>query len=106
MENTNETKKQMEQKEAVFLAVQTVFQHANIEVSSGETRKSKITSQIRKAINEIIFVGLKAGTIRYKKDITDDKKLKNYASVLVGNWLNKDKRYSLELNYLVVSSGE
>lgn len=86
--------KQVSQKDAVYGAIHANLMAAGIEVKEGESLKSLLTSELRKKVRTTIFEGLKDGVIVYNGKDKSDKKLKEYSAVLVGNWLNRDKRLS------------
>lgn len=106
MENVTETVqtaavevKQVEQKEAIFNFVKELVgelaegqTYAQVLDTKGEDKEK--ARKLRKAIKEKLIEGIKAGSVSYNKDVSDEKKLKNTCSSTVSNWLKKDKRYS------------
>lgn len=81
----------MNQKEAVFQAVNQVLTESNVIIDFGESYKSRMTKEHRAQVNAILFQGFKAGEIELTKEYTDSQ-LKEYVSGLQTNWLNKDTR--------------
>ncbi len=87
VEPTTEVKK-LEQREAVFKFV-TEFIPVKQE---GQSLKSLLTKEIKKAVKVRLIGEIKAGTVACSKEM-DDKKLNKYCSSLISNWLKKDSRY-------------
>ena len=85
--------KQLSQKDAVFNAFSEVIDEKGNVRAEGEPLKVLFTKDVRKAVRQKLYAGIKAGTIKCKPTY-DEKKLKKYCSGLISNWLAKDERYS------------
>lgn len=95
-ETTKDVVKTVEQKEFIFQAIKetvvleegkSYFEELNTK-SEGKAKAAKL----RKAIRVRLFEAMKTGVVKCKKDTTNDKVLRNYASLCVSHWINKDKR--------------
>jgi hypothetical protein len=87
----------MNQKEAVFQAV------CNVTGFTGDG-PVEITSEQRKQVNHILFVGFRNGQIQLDREF-DDAGLKAYVSGLQSNWLRKDKRLNGNVDYVANNPG-
>jgi hypothetical protein len=59
----------------------------------GASLRSIVTKEVRKAIRQRLFAGVKDGSIKLSRSM-DDSKLKKYCSSLINNWLKKDPRFN------------
>lgn len=94
----------LNQKEAVFNAVNQVLTEANITVEAGTDFKSVMTKELRAQVNQILFEGFRSNTIELDGEKTDSE-LKSYVSGLQSNWLNKDKRLNGGVQYVAKNPG-
>lgn len=61
--------------------------------AEGQSLRSLVTKEVRKAIRVRLFQGVKSGEIKLARAM-DDSKLKKYCSSLINNWLKKDPRFN------------
>lgn len=94
----------MNQKEAVFGAVNQVLTEAGIKVDSGTDFRPHMTKEFRAQVNQILFEGFRNGDIELEVEKTDSE-LKSYVSGLQSNWLNKDKRLNGNTKYVAKNPG-
>lgn len=85
---------QTEQKDAVYALALKALGAAAANRAEGQSLKSLVTKEVRKAIRVGLYEGIKAGTIKYSKAGKSDGQLKKYCSSLINNWLKKDPRFN------------
>ena len=99
----------MNQKEAVFSAVNNVLAENNISFDAGTDAKTLITKALRASIVDVVVAGFKSGEVELSAEAATkfdtDQKLKTYTSGLVTNWLNKDKRLNGGMAYVAKNPG-
>ena len=91
------------QKEAVYSAIVNVLAEENQSVS--ENTAIALTKEQRTQVNAILFEGLRAETIEFKKTNVSDSDLKEYCSSLQSNWTRKDKRLNGNVEYEAKNPG-
>lgn len=79
----------LSQKDAVY---SFALEALSAKPAEGQSLRSLITKEIRKAIRLRLFQGVKSGEIKLARGM-DDSKLKKYCSSLINNWLKKDPRF-------------
>lgn len=95
----------MNQKEAVFSAVTAVLANAGITFEANVTVvKPLMTKELRAQVNQVLFAGFRKGDIEMDGE-KSDKDLKQYVSGLQSNWLNKDKRFNGNTQYVAKNPG-
>ena len=94
----------MNQKEAVFAAICSVFSENNIEFSEGMDVGPVMVKELRAQVNNILFHGFKDGAITLDKEFSDSE-LKAYVSGLQSNWIRKDKRLNGNTQYIAKNPG-
>jgi len=99
----------MNQKEAVFTAVNNVLAENNINFDAGTDAKTLITKTLRASIVDVVVAGFKSGEVELSAEAVtkfdSDQKLKTYTGGLVTNWLNKDKRLNGGMAYVAKNPG-
>lgn len=79
------------QKDAVYsFAIEAL---AGAKPAEGQALRDLVTKEVRKAIRQRLFAGVKSGEIKLARGM-DDSKLKKYCSSLINNWLKKDSRFN------------
>lgn len=80
------------QKEAVYVAIMSVFSDNGVKVESG--KRVNMSREYRAIVNQILFQGFKSGRIELATPeiLASDEELRNYVSGLQSNWLRKDTR--------------
>lgn len=92
------------QKDAVYSAITSVLTEHNIVVDETLNINAVMTRELRSQVNQILFEGFKAGSIKLDKDFTDSE-LKAYISGLQSNYLRKDKRLNGGTKYIAQNPG-
>lgn len=91
------------QKEAVVNAVQTVLGDAFV---SGSTNVKSILNESQLAeIRDIVFSGIKNGTVTFNKDTSDEKALRRYVNGMIDNHFRKSKELNGGSKYSASSTG-
>lgn len=99
------------QRQAVYNAVKSVFTENNLEFYDGVDAKSVMTKEHRAQVNAILCVGFISGQIELKdteanrSKLTNDSLLKEYVSGLQSNWLNKDTRLNGGVDHEIKNPG-
>ena len=90
--------KGLSQKDAVFQEVQRVVKAKNITVTKGKSVGELLNKEHRKEIVDALVLGFKSKKYPLKdsegnrKKLADDALLRVYATGLLKNWLERDKR--------------
>lgn len=92
------------QKDAVFNAIKSVLEEANVAFEEGSNVGSLMTKELRAQVNSTLVEGFKSGSIELDS-AKSDKELKAYASGLQSNWLKKDKRLNGGIAYMPKNPG-
>jgi hypothetical protein len=93
------------QKEAVFSAVTSVINEANITVGDGESFSTHMNRELRAQVTSILVEGFNGGNIALEKPFTTDSELRTYCSGLTSNWLRKDGRLNGGTKYVAKNPG-
>jgi hypothetical protein len=93
------------QKEAVFLAVSSVFSEANVIVPEGGNYADSLTREFRAQVTSILVEGFNDGTIALEKTFADAAALRTYCSGLTSNWVRKDSRLNGGMKYVAKNPG-
>ena len=93
----------MNQREAVFNAVTSVFKDNDVQFEEGMNAGELLTKEMRSDVIGIIVSGINEGTVEFSENAqtkydTDQKK-RAYTSGLVSNWLRKDKKLNGGIAY-------
>jgi len=94
----------MNQKEAVFQAVNAVFSEHGIAFESGMDANTLLTKELKGQVVEILFTGFQNKTVGLSATI-EDAHLKGYCSSLLSNWLRKDTRLNGGVKYVAKNPG-
>ena len=90
----------MKQKDAVYQAIVNVMGSVDEGVACTPSKEE------RSQVNQILFEGIRSGTIDFAGDfLGDDAKLKAYVSGLQSNWLRKDERLNGGVAYVPKNPG-
>lgn len=92
----------MKQSEAVIKAVQEVI--PTFELNS-DVGLDCVVGEDRKAVCAIVVEGIINGDVDYKKDNTDEKKVKEYVPGMVSNWLRKSPKLNGGTKYEIKNKG-
>lgn len=87
----------MNQREGVFMAVETVVGEVTGKVELNDAQKDQVYA--------ILAQAFKNGDIDYKGGCPDDVKLKKYIPGLVNNWLRKDPALNGNTKYVAKNPG-
>lgn len=99
------------QRQAVYNAVKSVFAESNIEFYDGIDAKSVMTKEHRAQVNAILCIGFISGEIELKDTesnrakLVNESQLKEYVSGLQSNWLNKDTRLNGGVDHEIKNPG-
>lgn len=93
----------MNQREAVFNAVTSVFKDNEVQFEEGMNAGELLTKEMRSDVIGIIVSGISDGTVEFSESAhakyNDEAKKRAYTSGLVSNWLRKDKKLNGGISY-------
>jgi hypothetical protein len=81
----------LSQKDAIYKYALDALNGAVI--PEGQKLKDLINKEIRKVMRQRLFLSFRSGEVNLR-DGFDDSKLKKYCSLIISNWLKKDKRFN------------
>lgn len=87
----------MNQKDAVFSAITTVFSNNNVSFVSGtDNANNLLNKQLRSEVTNIVAGQIRSGEVEMSQEArsknAEDSALRSYVSSLITNWLRKDNR--------------
>ncbi len=92
------------QKEAVYNAVMSVFKDHGIKFSDGKNAAAALTAEMRAQVNAILVAGFEKGAVKLDTEFSEQE-LRTYVSGLQSNWLRKDTRLNGGSKYQAKNPG-
>lgn len=93
------------QRQAVFNAISSVFEKHGIEFVAGGNAKALLNKEMKSEVNDILCQGFKDGSIELGTDYGTDSELRTYSSGLISNWLRKDPMLNGGTKYVPTNPG-